>query len=103
VPNTLKTQARKPKLWNGRAVVTLHEDDGKDQYFHGVLIGPEGMTYQKALAAIDKAFNDARREAPGEWAYDEVIANAKKAGFDEIIAAAWDEGFAFDDYVEEEE
>lgn len=89
MPNTVKGQPRKVALWNKRPVVVLLEDDGDTTHYHGVMIGPVGMTYATALKKLDEAY-DAGVAAGGEaWNYDDVIKKMKEAGFEEVQAAVW--------------
>lgn len=87
--NSIQGQSRKVKLWKNRPVIVLQEMDGHEYYFHGVMIGPKGMTLAKALKALDKCYLAAVKADPEEWNYDDVIANMKKAGFEEVLAAEW--------------
>lgn len=47
--NTIKDQGRKVALWNGRPVVVLLEYAKPSTHFHGVMLGPVGMTVAYAL------------------------------------------------------
>lgn len=95
MPNTLRTQSRKAALWNDRPVLVLRERDGRDCRYHGVWIGPAGMTVAHALVKADRAFRKAVRdnrnkeEGGSDWNYDDVFENLKAAGFEEIRAAEW--------------
>ncbi len=86
--NTLSTQGRTVAPWRGRPVVTLNEHDGRDHYFHGIAIGPEGMSIAEALAAIDAAFVKVYSE---DFTYDEVWEALHATGFECILAAEWRE------------
>ncbi len=94
-----RTSDHKPKLWNGRAVVCMLEKDGRERYFHGVFLAPEGMTHAKALKAIDKAFwravdaGRARNEDDEceDWNYDDVHDEMQKLGFENMGASTWRE------------
>lgn len=87
--NSSETQSRKTALWNGRPVVVLQEMDGNVYNYHGVVIGPEGMSIDDALFALDTAFHRAKLRGGDEWNYDDVLDEMKAAGFEEVLAAEW--------------
>lgn len=89
MPNGIKGQSRQVALWNDRPVVVLMEDEHGEQYYHGVMIGPAGMSVRAALKKLDAAYRRAVRKAGDEWNYDDVLAEMKAAGFEEVLAAEW--------------
>jgi len=99
--NGINKQPRTIALWGGRPVVVINESEGREVHFHGVMIGPTGMDYETALNFLDQAFADAVAKGGEEWNYDDVISEMKDAGFEEVLAAVWDEENA--DYPEEDD
>jgi hypothetical protein len=72
-----------------RPVVLLRERDGRESFVHGVVVGPEGMSVEDALATVDTLFRavvDADRE---EWNYGDVLDALTAAGFEAIRPTDW--------------
>lgn len=89
VANTVKTQPRVIALWNDRPVVVLLEEDGRETHYHGVMVGPEGMDYNRALRLLDGAAESAEAADPDSYGWDDIIERMKAAGFEEVRAAVW--------------
>lgn len=92
--NTLKTSRRECREHDGRAYVVLLENDGRQTYYHGVVVGPPGLTIAAALKKIDAAFRRGKKKGGDEWNYDDVFAAIRAAGLDLIDAATWYEHLA---------
>jgi hypothetical protein len=75
--------------WRNRPLVLLRERDGRESFVHGVVIGPEGMAVEDALATVDAVFRavvDADREV---WHYGDVLDALTAAGFEAVRPADW--------------
>jgi hypothetical protein len=92
--NTIASQTRNVAPWDGRAVIVIQETDGDEYRYHGVMVGPPGMLIEDALARLDAAYIDGREKGGEDWNYDDVIAEMRAAGFEEVLAAEWWEGNA---------
>jgi hypothetical protein len=94
--NTVNSQSREIALWYGHPVIVLQEMDGNYNYhYHGMVNGPKGMPFNKALKLLDAAFQMAVNANPFDWNYDDVKMEMKNLGFDEKVKAAeWWEGNA---------
>lgn len=76
-------------LWRNRPVVLLREQDGRESFVHGVVVGPEGASVKDALATVDAVFRvvvDADRE---EWNDGDVLAGLAAAGFEAVRPIDW--------------
>jgi hypothetical protein len=76
-------------LWGKRPVVLLRERDGRESFVHGIVVGPEGMSVEDALATVDTVFHavvDADRK---EWNYGDVLEALTAAGFEAVRPADW--------------
>jgi hypothetical protein len=88
VANDLKSQSRKVSLWNDRPVVVLQEMEDHDYYYHGVVIGPVGMSIEDALARLDQVASEVMVTSD-DWNYDDFLEAVTAAGFEQILAAEW--------------
>ena len=78
------------KLHNGRLYVALFDQDGRDVYFHGVVIAPANITEENvAEDTINSAYTKVRYEHPDDWNFGEVIDALKLAGWEHIACATW--------------
>lgn len=87
--NTLKTQSRGVALWNDRAVIVLQEKEDDVYYYHGLMIGPKGLSIKRALLKLDACYRAAVRKNGDDWDYDDVFNEMVAAGFEMVQAAEW--------------
>jgi len=76
-------------LWHNRPIVVLYEQDGRQVHFHGLWAGPEGMQPEWAQNDLDHALGLVIGADPDEWSYDDLFAELKHRGWEEVPFVEW--------------